>query len=47
MRKITDGRLRLVLQPHAVYLSGFKNPRAPLKGTKFTKEGVDQSVDKL
>ena len=30
MRTITGDRLRLVLQPHAVYLSGFRNPRAPL-----------------
>ena len=34
MRTITDGRLRLVLQPHAVCLSGFRNPRVPLKSAK-------------
>ena len=26
MRTITDDRLQLVLQPHAVCLSGFRNP---------------------
>ena len=31
MRTITGDRLRLVLQPHAVSLSGFRNPQAPLK----------------
>ena len=31
MHTITGDRLRLVLQPHAVSLSGFRNPRAPLK----------------
>ena len=30
MRTITDDRLRLLLQPHVVCLSGFRNPRAPL-----------------
>ena len=30
MRTITGDRLQLVLQPHAVWLSGFRNPRAPL-----------------
>ena len=34
MRTITGDRLRLVLQPHAVCLSGFRNPRAPLKSYK-------------
>ena len=30
MRTITGNRLRLVLQPHTVSLSGFRNPQAPL-----------------
>ena len=30
MRTITGDRLRLLLQPHVVCLSGFRNPRAPL-----------------
>ena len=30
MRTITADRLRLLLQPHVVCLSGFRNPRAPL-----------------
>ena len=35
MRTITGDCLRLVLQPHAVSLSGFRNPRAPLIITHF------------
>ena len=44
MRKITNGRLRLVLQPHAVYLSGFKNPRAPLSGAA-TSAGASYNTE--
>ena len=31
MRTITGDRLQLLLQPHIVCLSGFRNPRAPLR----------------
>ena len=35
MRTITGDRLRLLLQPHVVCLSGFRNPRAPLSDKAY------------
>ena len=45
MRTITDDRLRLVLQPHAVCLSGFRNLRAPL--TRMCRKEHDKLTREL
>ena len=40
MRTITGDRLRLVLQPHVVCLSGFRNPRAPLNYIRYESDDM-------
>ena len=41
MRTITGDHLRLLLQPHVVCLSGFRNPRAPLSAEVVHSKFVD------